>query len=224
MAEQKVSSDGRHRRRTTTAEREHRIASPPAQKMIAKTRELISERGIAAANMRGIAHACRQSVAAPSWYFGSKGRLLLEVLRYEHDQRMRVLRAKVEPASTRAELVDAVQGTLEAFLDERRLRGAHELMAEVTRLGIDDEDVASRRGELRREYREILARLLEDKQQQGIVQLSAHATSVAAMLICLAQGFAVEITADRGWRPDEVIANARAVIEALLAEPAAIVA
>jgi hypothetical protein len=31
----------------------------------------------------------------------------------------------------------------------------------------------------------------------------------------------VEITADRGWRPEETIADARVLIEALLSEPRA---
>ena len=218
MAEEK-SPGGRRRRRTTAAERQHRIASAPAQKMVRKTRELIIERGIAAANIREIAQACQQSLAAPLRYFGSKGRLLIEVLRYDHDRRLAVLRAKVEPAQTRAELVDALHATLRAFLDERQLRGTHELMAELTRLAIDDEEVAAHRGELRREYRDVLARLLGDKQRAGVITLSGHATSVAGVAIAVAQGFAVEITADRGWRPEEAIADARIVIEALLREP-----
>lgn len=208
------------RKRTTTAEREHRVASAPAQKMVRKTRELINERGIAAANMREIAQACRQSVAAPTWYFGSKGRLLVEVLRYDHDLRVELLRSRVEAASTRQELIDALQATFEAFLDERRLRGTHELMAEITRLAVDDADVAGRRGEQRREYRDVFARLLGDKQRAGVVRLAGHATSIAAVLISVAQGFAVEMTADRGWKPDEAIADTRLVIEALLREPA----
>ena len=110
---------------------------------------------------------------------------------------------------------------LTAFLDERQLRGTHELMAEITRLAIDDEEVAGHRADLRREYRDVFARLLGDKQRAGIVVLSGHATSVAAVLVSLAQGFAVEITADRGWRPEEAIADARAVIEALLGDPRA---
>ncbi|MGO9899886.1 MAG: TetR/AcrR family transcriptional regulator [Solirubrobacteraceae bacterium] len=210
----------RTRRRATTAERERRIATVPAQKMIRKTRELIREHGIAAANVRDIAHARGQSVAAPLWYFGSKGRLLVEVLRFEHEERISILRARVQSASTRGELVEAVHGTLRAFLDERALRGSHELLAEITRLAIDDEDIAARRGDLRREYRDVLARLLGDKQREGVVLLSAHATVVAAILISLAQGFAVEITADRGWKPQEAITAARLVIEALLREPA----
>ncbi len=218
MVEEKLPS-GRLRKRTTTAEREHRIASAPAQKMVRKTRELINERGIAAANMREISLACRQSVAAPTWYFGTKGRLLVEVLRYDHDLRMEALRSTVEQAKTCEELIDALHGTLKAFLAERQLRGTHELMAEITRLAIDDGDLAARRGELRREYRDVFARLLGDKQRAGIVRLAGHATSIAAVFISVAQGFAVEITADRGWKPDEAIADARMVIEALVLEP-----
>jgi hypothetical protein len=115
--------------------------------------------------------------------------------------------------------VEAVHGTLRAFLDERALRGSHELMAEITRLAIEDHDVAARRGELRRDYRDVVARLLGDKQREGVVVLSAHATAVAAILISLAQGFAVEIPADQGWKPEEAIAATRLVIEALLREP-----
>ncbi|MGO9957244.1 MAG: TetR/AcrR family transcriptional regulator [Solirubrobacteraceae bacterium] len=223
MTEQEKTAESRAartRRRATTAERERRVGTDPAQKMIRKTRELIREHGIAAANVRDIARARGQSVAAPLWYFGSKGRLLVEVLRFEHDERIAVLRARVEPASTREELVEAVHGTLRAFLDERALRGSHELLAEITRLAIDDEDVAGRRGDIRREHRDVLARLLGDKQREGVVVLSGHATVVAAILISLAQGFAVEITSDRGWKPQEAITAARLVIEALLREPA----
>ncbi len=218
--QQETPGTRRRRRPGTTAERERRVATDPAQKMVRQTRALIREHGIAAANVRDIARARGQSVAAPLWYFGSKGRLLVEVLRLEHDERLAVLRERVGSAGTREELVEALHGTLRAFLDERQLRGSHELMAEITRLAIDDEDVAGRRGDMRREYRDVLARLLGDKQREDVVSLSAHATVVAAILISLAQGFAVEITADRGWKPAEAIESARVVIEALLREPA----
>jgi AcrR family transcriptional regulator len=205
----------------TATERERRIQSEQAQEMIRMTRELVYERGISAANVREIARRSKVALGWPDWLFGSKGRLLVEVLRFDHDLRLNVLRKRLEGANTREELVEAVQGTLRAFLDERTLRGNSELMAEITRLAIDDEEVANRRGELRREYRDVLARVLGDKQREGVVRLVGHATSVAALLISLAQGLAVEITADRGWRPEETIADARVLIEALLSEPRA---
>lgn len=214
-------SAGAGRRRVTATERERRIQSEQAQEMIRMTRRLVYERGISAANMREIARRSKVALGWPDWLFGSKGRLLVEVLRFDHNLRLDVLRKRLEGAGTREELVDAVQGTLRAFLDERTLRGNSELMAEITRLAIDDEEVANRRGELRREYRDVLARVLGDKQREGVVQLVGHATSVAAILIALAQGLAVEITADRGWRPEETITDARVVIEALLSEPRA---
>ena len=43
--------------------------------------------------------------------------------------------------------------------------------------------------------------------------LSAHTTVVAGLLISLAQGLAVEITADPGWRPAETIEKARRAFE-----------
>jgi AcrR family transcriptional regulator len=219
-------SDGDHdaparprRREVSVTERERRIAQPQAQVIIRRTRELIYEQGISAANVREIARRSKITSGPVIWYFGTKGRLLVEVLGHDHAERLTLLRSGLEAAGSRAELVEAVHGVLGAFVDERSLRGSSELIAEVTRLAIDDEDVAARRGELRREYREVLARLLGDKQQAGIVSLRGHATSVAGLLISLAQGFAVEMTADRGWRAGEAIRDSRIVVETLLCDP-----
>lgn len=208
-------------RRVATAEREHRISLPPAQMMIEKTRQLVYERGISAANVREIARVSDiKSSQTPLWYFGSKGRLLIEVLRFDHAARVKELRERLEGASTRDELVDATHAGMKATLNQRTLQGEHELIAEIIRIAIDDEEVSSQRSYLRREYREVLARVLGDKQREGVVALAGHSTSVASLLICLAQGFAVEIAADRGWRSEEALDDARAVIEALLREPA----
>jgi AcrR family transcriptional regulator len=208
------------RQRVSALERQHRIALPAAQKMLGRTRALIYERGIAAASTRDIARVCGLSGTAPLFYFGTKGRLLIEVLRVDHEQRLAGLCARVEPAGSHGELLDAVAGTLQAFLEERRLRGAHELIAEITRLALEDREVASERAHMRREYRDVFGRLLGDKQREGVVTLSAHATVVAGLLISLAQGLAVEITADPGWRPAETIENAQIMIAALLRAPA----
>lgn len=201
-------------------ERERRIAMDGAQKMIARTRQLIYERGIAAAQMREIARACRQSVATPSYYFGSKARLLGEVLRVDSNQRLDVLRANLTAANSYDELVQASARTMAAFLEDRRMRGAHELMAEITRLSLENHELAEIRAQIRRNYRDILARLLRDKERADIVQLPADATVVAALLISLAQGLAVEATADPGWDRSETIEMTVIPIRALLGGPA----
>ena len=216
MAEHKAPAAPRHRRPVTSTEREERISGEAAQRMVAKTRALIAQRGIAAANVREVAAACRVSAATPLWYFGSKGRLLIEVLRVEHIERLALLRSRVESAPSREDVVDGLHRTLLAFLEQRQLRGSHELITEISRLAIDDPDVATRRGEMSREYRDVLARLLGDKQQDGIVRLAGHSTSVAGLLISLAQGLAMEATADRGWGPAEAIADARVVVGGLV--------
>jgi AcrR family transcriptional regulator len=216
VVEHKVPAAPRHRRPVTSTEREERISGEAAQRMVAKTRTLIAQRGIAAANVREVASACRVSAATPLWYFGSKGRLLIEVLRVEHLERLALLRARLESAQSREDVVDGLHRTLLAFLEQRQLRGSHELITEISRLSLDDPDVATRRGEMSREYRDVLARLLGDKQHEGIVRLAGHSTSVAGLLISLTQGLAVEASADRGWSPAEAIADARVVVERLV--------
>jgi AcrR family transcriptional regulator len=191
-----------------------------AQKMIATTRELIYEHGIASAQTRAIARACHQSSAAPSYYFGTKARLLGEVLRADSNQRLDVLRATLTPANSYDELVQAAARTMAAFLQERRMRGTHELMAEITRLSLENRELADVRARIRRNYRDSLARLLRDKERADIVRLPADPTVVAALLIALAQGLAVEATADPGWDHAETVEMTVIPIRALLGGPA----
>jgi len=213
-------SAGAGRRRVAATERERRIQSEQAQEMIRMTRELVYERGISAANVREIARRSKVALGWPDWLFGSKAGCwlrccgLITICGW-------TCCASGSRARDRAELVEAAEWTLRAFLDERTLRGNSELLAEITRLAIDDE-------EGRQPPRRAAARVsgcactgAGDKQREGVVRLMGHATSVAALLISLAQGLAVEITADRGWRPEETIADARVLIEALLSEPRA---
>lgn len=219
MTEDKAPTPTRHRRPVTSIEREERIAGEPARRMVAKTRALIAQRGIAAANVREVAAACRVSAATPLWYFGSKGRLLIEVLRLEHVERVALLHATIETADSREQLADGLHRTLLEFLEQRRLRGSRELITELSRLAIDDPDVATRQGEFSREYRELLARLLADKERDGVVELAGDPGSVAALVIALAEGIGVETISDRGFRPAEAIADARLLLEALLKPP-----
>ncbi len=219
MTEQKAPASARHRRPVTRTEREERIAGDAAQRMVARTRGLIAQRGIAAANVREVAAACRVSAAAPLWFFGSKGRLLIEVLRIEHAERLALLRSFIEPAESREGLVDGLHGALLAFLDQRRMRGVDELILEVSRLAVDDPDVQARLGEMSRELRDVLARVLGDKQRDGVVALAGDSSSMAALFLSLAQGVAVEMTSDRGWNAEEATADARLVIAALLKPP-----
>lgn len=211
---------GSQRNQVSAAERERRIALPEAQRLIATARRLIAKHGVAALRIRGLAEAAGLTTTAPLYYFGTKARMLIEILRADHDDRLDGLRARLEPCFTREELVDATHLTLRTFLDERTLRGAHELEVEITFLAITDPETAAIRAQFRHEYRDVLARLLGDKQRAGVVRLSAHATVVAGLVISLAQGFAVEISASPGWRPAEAIDHARVLIARLLEDPA----
>jgi AcrR family transcriptional regulator len=202
-------------------ERDRRIELREAKRVIATARKLISKHGITAVRMRDIAEACDLSMTAPLYYFGTKARMLIEILRADHNQRMDGLRRRLEPCQTREELVDATHASLRAFLDERTLRGTHDLMAEITYLALTDLEAASIRAGFRQEYLDVLARLLGDKQRAGVVQLSGHATAVASLLISLAQGLAVEIGANPAWRPGESIEHSRVLIEQLLQPPVA---
>src|SRR5919206_2537051 len=104
----------------SAAERDRRVASPAGQRLVAAARRSIAERGVAGTTFDRIAPEAGVSRGSIAWYFGTKERLLAEVMRADSDRRLARMRERVEPARSCEELIAAFGELLDEFLDERR--------------------------------------------------------------------------------------------------------
>ena len=107
-----------HENGISAEERERRIASPAGQRLIAAARESVRERGVAGTTFDRIAPRAGVSRGSMAWYFGTKERLLAEVLRADSDRRLARMRRKLEDARSGDDLIAASAALLHEFLDD----------------------------------------------------------------------------------------------------------
>src|SRR5215211_4546364 len=195
-------------------ERDRRIASPAGQRLVAAARESIRERGVSGTTFDRIAPEAGVSRGSIAWYFGTKERLLAEVLRSDSDRRLERMRDRLEPAASSEEMIFAFGDVLGEFLDENR--GPQVVLGEMASLALRHETIRATQTELRRRWRRELGRVLEDKVEQGVIGLPGSPEGTASLLTALAQGMAIETISDPEWDVRKAIEQAAVAARALL--------
>ena len=189
-----------------------RLATEQARRIVAAARGLIAQRGVERSHVADITREAGVARGLVNYYFGTKNRLLAEVMDVDAQARLARLSEFASGVGSLDDLLDGMQEALCDFLD-----GAHVAMQELGTLALRDAEIRARQARIRSSYRAALAAVLVDKQRQGIVVLPAEARDVAAVLIALGQGLATEVLADPGWDRAGAVACARAVARRLLA-------
>ena len=192
-------------------ELERRLATEQARRIVAAARALIAQRGVERSHVVDIAREAGVARGLVNYYFGTKNRLLAEVMDADAQARLARLRELAGGAGSLDDLLDGIQQALCDFLD-----GAHAAMQELGTLALRNAEIRARQARIHSSYRAALAALLVDKQRQGIVALPADARDVAAVLIALGQGFATETLADPDWDRADAVACAREIARRLL--------
>ena len=180
---------------TTDAAR--RLDGDKAQRIIAAMRESVGQRGAAASTFDVVAREAGVSRGLLHYYFGSKERLLVEVVRHDCDIRNRNMDERLARADTVDEIVDALVVGLNEFLEDDA--GGQAVIYEMLSASRHSEEIRAELAELYRQWRERLAGWLRLKERQGIVHLRADADSVASILFALGDGFGIQVLSDPDW-------------------------
>ena len=206
-------------REASETELQRRMQLPAAQTIVKVTRKIVEQNGLDAASMREISRRAGLGGYSAHYYFGSKGRLLLEVVGAERVQRMGQLRDALEAATSREQVLGAIEDLLRRSLDRDRLAVSLELDAELSWRARADRRLEELRGGLRRADREELAELLGDKERAGVIRLREPASTVSEILLCLVSGVENEIAVDRGWRYERAVGEIRKLATMLILTP-----
>lgn len=191
-----------------------RLATEQAQRILAAARRLVAQRGVERSHVVDIAHEAGVARGLVTYYFGTKDRLLAEVMDADAQVRMERLHELVGGASTVDELVAGMGAALGDFMSPTN--GAHVAMQELGTLALRNAEIRDRQARIRSRYREALAAILADKEREGIVALRADPRDVATVLIALGQGLATEAMRDPGWDRTSAVAYAQTVARSLL--------
>ncbi|HEY6776729.1 MAG TPA: TetR/AcrR family transcriptional regulator [Thermoleophilaceae bacterium] len=176
-----------------------RLEGDKAQRIIAAMRASVASRGAAGSTFDHVAREAGVSRGLLHYYFGSKERLLVEVVRQDCDNRIRAMDERLAGAGSVDEVMQALLIGLQEFLGEPSSQAVIYEMLSASR---HSEEIRAELAELYRRFREHMAVALREKEREGIVTLEAEPEAVASMLLALGDGFGIQVITDPDWNRD----------------------
>jgi AcrR family transcriptional regulator len=190
------------------------IDGEKAQRIVEAMRSSVARRGVAGSTFDHVAREAKVSRGLLHYYFGTKERLLAEVVRRDCDLRMVALDEQLAPARDADGVIAALVASLQRFVvDEPEFIT---LVFELFTLSRRNEEIAVEFAELLRRTREHVAQLLARKQAEGALHLRAEPGAVADVLFSLADGVSLRMLTERDHDWTETIRAGVLAVRALL--------
>jgi AcrR family transcriptional regulator len=170
------------------------LSGDKAQRIVDAMRASVAARGIAGSTFEHVAGEAGVSRGLLHYYFGTKERLLVEVVRSDTSIRVARLEAPLAAAGSVDDVLDVlVSNLLDAIHSEP---GLFELLFEVFSAGRRNPEIQREVADLFRRTRDRVAEVLEAKDREGAVNLRFGATATASYLFAIADGIAVQVLSD----------------------------
>jgi AcrR family transcriptional regulator len=170
------------------------LSGEKAQRIVDAMRASVALRGVAGSTFDHVAREAGVSRGLLHYYFGSKERLLAEVVKRDTDLRMAMLDEQLAAASSADDFIAMLRRSLEAMLrDDTEFLT---LSFEVFTLSRRNPEIAAEYSELIRRTRRNVAAVLAAKQDEGVLELRADPEAIAEIIFGLGDGLALRILAE----------------------------
>jgi AcrR family transcriptional regulator len=189
----------------TTSKGSPQLSGEKAQRIVDAMRSSVALRGVAGSTFDHVARDAGVSRGLLHYYFGSKERLLAEVVKRDTELRLGMLDEQLARASSAADFIAMLRSTLEAMLREDT--EFLTLSFEVFTLSRRNPEIAAEYLELVRRTREQVAAVLAAKQDEGVLTLHGEPEAIAEIIFGLGDGLALRLLGE----PDR---DHRATVEA----------
>ena len=178
------------------ATKDRELSGEKAQRIIDAMRESVAKRGAAGSTFEHVAREAGVSRGLLHYYFGTKERLLVEVVR--RDTEIRV--ARLDEALAKAETVDDVLDVLVSSLTDliENEPGFFLLLYELFSAGRRNPDIQHEVGQLFDRTRSHVAEVLEAKQREGVLSLRFDAEAIVSLPLAVGDGFALQALSGPG--------------------------
>jgi AcrR family transcriptional regulator len=180
-------------------------------------RRSVAARGAAGSTFDQVAREAGVSRGLLHYHFGTKEKLLAEVVRRDSEIRLDHLGTELASASTVAEVIDVLVRSLEDLVE--RDPGFVALMFELFTSGRRNPEIATEFAALQRATRTHVAELLAAREREGVIRLTDEPEAVAAVLLSLADGLALRLLGEPDHDHGPTLAAATAAARTLIAEP-----
>jgi AcrR family transcriptional regulator len=170
------------------------LSGEKAKRIVEAMRESVAEVGIAGSTFERVSSKAGVSRGLLHYYFGTKERLLVEVIRRDTDYRIEALGKAMRDARTVDEVIAAMFETFERTLREQT--GYVYMVSELYVAGRTSPDLQRELGALYSKARAEFADILRDKEGQGVVSLRYSPEAVLAYLFAAGDGLTVQRLTD----------------------------
>jgi AcrR family transcriptional regulator len=170
------------------------LSGEKAQRIVDAMRTEVGRRGATGATFDHVAREAGVSRGLLHYYFGTKERLLAEVVRRDCDLRMEQLSVTAAGADDPDALLAQLAGSLLELLDENP--EFFVILLELHTLARHNAEVAVELAELHRRVRVHLAGILAGARDQGAIRLEDDPEVVSEVLFSIADGLAMRMLAE----------------------------
>ncbi|MSO41128.1 MAG: TetR/AcrR family transcriptional regulator [Solirubrobacterales bacterium] len=176
----------------------------------------VAERGIAGSTFEHVAREAGVSRGLLHYYFGTKERLLAEVVRRDAEFRIARLDEPLGAAGSPDEILKALVSNLEDSIQNDP--GFWVLIFELFTAGRRNPEIQREVGELFNRTRDHVADILRAKESEGVLSMRFEADAVVGFLFAIADGIALQVLSDPKREHTEVIAAGTVAARSLLTD------
>jgi AcrR family transcriptional regulator len=187
------------------ATKERELSGDKAQRIVDAMRDSVARRGAAGSTFEHVAREAGVSRGLLHYYFGTKERLLVEVVRRDSELRVARLDAMLAEAKTIDDVLDVLVSSLRDMIENDP--GFFLLIYELFSAGRRNPDIQEEVGKLFATTRGHVAEVLRAKETEGVISLRFDAEAVVSFLLALGDGFALQALSDPD-RDDRVAVEA----------------
>jgi AcrR family transcriptional regulator len=198
------------------ATKQRELSGEKAQRIVEAMRSSVAARGIAGSTFEHVSREAGVSRGLLHYYFGTKERLLVEVVRRDSEVRVARLDEPLARAGTVDDVLDVLVSSLLDLIENEP--GFFDLIFEVFTAGRRNPEIRREVGELFNRSRDHVAEILRAKEREGVLSLRFSAEAVVAYLFAIADGIALQALTDPGKDFDEVIEAGTAAARYLLTD------
>jgi AcrR family transcriptional regulator len=190
------------------------LVDDKAARIVEAMRASVAVRGIASSTFDQVAREAGVSRGLLHYYFGSKERLLVAVVRRECELRNEHLERVIAGAGSADQVLDALVRSFEDLLGDGPAMPI--LFHEMLTLAQRNDEIAAELAALGRTTRSHLAEALRAKSEAGVLALRDDPDAVAAFLFVLADGIVVRRLSEPQFDISPLMNHAVAAARALL--------
>lgn len=176
------------------ATKERGLSGEKAQRIVNAMRESVAKRGAAGSTFEHVAREAGVSRGLLHYYFGTKERLLVEVVRSDAEIRVARLDEPLAKAETVDDVIDVLVASLTDLIENEP--AFFLLLYELFSAGRRNPDIQREIGQLFDRTRSHVAEVLEAKEREGVLSLRYDAEAIVAYLFAVGDGFALQALSD----------------------------